>query len=82
MRKQIKSLKKNQGFIAGRDFSASLSFYHAIWYIHQQLELKDPGQDLRPSISFGYRPDFSDPKWGYFKEVISDTLGNTQRYSI
>jgi hypothetical protein len=37
---------------------------------------------VRPNISFSYRPDFSDERWGYFREVQTDTLGNTERYSI
>ena len=76
--------EKNQGFIAGRDFSASLSFSTTLYGTSTSKVGNFEGlrHTLRPSMSFGYRPDFSDPKWGYFKEVISDTLGNTQRYSI
>ena len=76
--------EKNQGFMAGRDFSASLSFSTTLYGTSTSKVGNFEGlrHTLRPSISFGYRPDFSDPKWGYFKEVISDTLGNTQRYIV
>lgn len=30
---------------------------------------------ITPSIAFSYRPDFSDPKFGYYKEVAVDTTG-------
>ena len=36
---------------------------------------------LTPTVGFTYRPDFSDPKYGYYKTVQSDTLGNTTLYS-
>ena len=76
--------EKNPGFVAGRDFSASLSFSTTLYGTSTRKIMNFEGlrHTFRPSVSFGYRPDFSDPKWGYFKEVISDTLGNTQRYSI
>ena len=35
-----------------------------------------------PSISFNYTPDFSNDRFGFYQEVQSDTLGNTQSYSI
>ena len=37
---------------------------------------------ITPNISFNYRPDFSEEKYGSYKEVQSDTLGGTQKYSI
>lgn len=37
---------------------------------------------LTPSISYSYTPDFSNPKYGYFKSVQTDTLGHVQKYSI
>jgi len=37
---------------------------------------------ITPNLSFRYTPDFSDEKYGYYKTVQSDTLGNTQQYSI
>jgi len=37
---------------------------------------------LTPNISFNYRPDFSDPFWGYYQSVQVDTAGTMQQYSI
>ncbi len=36
---------------------------------------------ITPSISYNYRPDFSDPKWGYYK-TYTDTSGQIIKYSI
>ena len=33
---------------------------------------------VTPSLSFSYRPDFSDPRWGYYMEVL-DPQGNVVR---
>ena len=37
---------------------------------------------ITPNLSFNYNPDFSDNKYGYYKTVKTDSLGNTQQYSI
>lgn len=37
---------------------------------------------ITPNLTFKYTPDFSEEKYGYYKTVQSDTLGNTQQYSI
>ena len=37
---------------------------------------------LSPNLSFNYNPDFSNSKYGYYQQVVSDTLGNTTNYSI
>jgi lipopolysaccharide assembly outer membrane protein LptD (OstA) len=37
---------------------------------------------VSPTISFSYRPDFSDPKYGYYKSVQVDSTGKTQMYSV
>lgn len=36
---------------------------------------------ITPTISFGYTPDFSKPKYGYYERVQSDAAGNTTLYS-
>lgn len=36
---------------------------------------------MTPSVSFSYRPDFSQEKWGYYQSVQTDTLGKLQSYS-
>ena len=37
---------------------------------------------LTPNLGFSYHPNFGKEKYGYYKTVQSDTLGNTQTYSI
>ena len=36
---------------------------------------------VTPSLTFMYQPDFSNPKYGYYSTVQTDTLGNTTKYS-
>lgn len=37
---------------------------------------------LTPTISISYRPDFSDPSYGFYKTYQTDQKGNTAKYSI
>ena len=76
--------QKEIGFVTARDFNTSISFSTTLYGISSRKigTLKGFRHTLRPSISFSYRPDFSNSKWGYYRTVQSDTLGNTQRYSI
>lgn len=37
---------------------------------------------MTPSASFNYRPDFGDDRFGYYKNVITNTKGDSLRYSI
>ncbi|MEX1010982.1 MAG: putative LPS assembly protein LptD [Balneolaceae bacterium] len=75
---------QERGFEAARDFNSSLNFSTTIYGISQTRigNLEGFRHTLRPSVSLSYRPDFSEEFWGYYREVPSDTLGNTQRYSI
>lgn len=72
-----------KGFATARDFSASLSLGTTIYGLSDQKigSLEGFRHTMRPSISYNYRPDFSSDFWGYYRDVQSDTLGNTQRYS-
>ncbi len=36
---------------------------------------------ITPTFGFSYAPDFSDPKYGYYSNVQTDSLGNTRTYS-
>lgn len=73
-----------RGFAATRDFSTNLSFNTTFYGISQINVGNFEGlrHTVRPNISFSYRPDFSSDQWGIYREVQSDTLGNTQEYSI
>lgn len=38
---------------------------------------------ITPTVSFSYRPDFSDPRFGYYKRVATDTSGkNFETYPV
>lgn len=76
--------EKEVGFTSGRDFSSSISFSTIIYGLSSRKvgNLEGFRHTLTPSLSLSYRPDFSDEKWGFYRTVQSDTLGNTQRYSI
>ena len=37
---------------------------------------------ITPSVSFNYRPDFGDDRFGYYRNVVTNTNGDVQRYSI
>lgn len=73
-----------RGFASARDFNLSLSFSTTFYGISNNKIGNFEGfrHTLRPSISYGYRPDFSDEHWGFYKTVQTDTLGNTRKYSI
>ncbi|TKG94406.1 LPS-assembly protein LptD [Puteibacter caeruleilacunae] len=37
---------------------------------------------MKPSISFSYRPDFSDDKYGFYRTVLNEETNEMVRYSI
>ncbi|MCH8486430.1 MAG: LPS-assembly protein LptD [Candidatus Cyclonatronum sp.] len=73
-----------QGFTAARTFSTSMSFNTAVYGVSEARigSFERFRHTMRPSVTFTYQPDFSSDFWGYFREVETDTLGNTRRYSI
>tara|TARA_R110002096_G_scaffold436022_1_gene665255 strand:+ start:6849 stop:9485 length:2637 start_codon:yes stop_codon:yes gene_type:complete len=75
---------KEIGFVAARDFNVGVSFSTTFYGVSNQRIGRFQGlrHTMRPSVGFTYRPDFSDPSWGYYRTVQSDTLGNTQKYSV
>lgn len=75
---------KEMGFISARDFSSSISLSTKIYGLSNRKigNLERFRHTLTPSVSFSYRPDFSNEKWGYYRTVQSDTSGRTQTYSI
>ncbi|MDP4291918.1 MAG: putative LPS assembly protein LptD, partial [Bacteroidota bacterium] len=72
-----------QGFKAAHDFSYSTSFNTTVYGIVRFK--KGPIRAIRhvfaPSVSYNFKPDFSDPKWGYYKSYV-DSNGVKQKYSI
>ncbi|MDI6400490.1 putative LPS assembly protein LptD [Balneolaceae bacterium ANBcel3] len=72
------------GFAAGRDFQTSISANTTIYGISQTRigRFQSFRHTFRPSLSFSYRPDFSESFWGYYRTVQSNADGATQKYSI
>ncbi|MCH8495979.1 MAG: LPS-assembly protein LptD [Balneolales bacterium] len=73
-----------RGFASARDFNTSLALGTTLYGISNASfrTLEGFRHTMRPSVSYNYRPDFSRDFWGYYRTVPSDTLGNTQTYSI
>ncbi|MEX2457105.1 MAG: putative LPS assembly protein LptD [Balneolaceae bacterium] len=74
---------KERGFSTARDFNTSLNFGTTFYGLSQIKIGNFEGlrHTVRPNFSLSYRPDFSDRKWGFYEEVQTDSLGNTQRFS-
>jgi hypothetical protein len=60
--------------------SINTKFYGLINF--NKSKIKAIRHVVSPSLSYNYSPDFSNSKYGYYEDVISDTLGNTTNYSI
>jgi lipopolysaccharide assembly outer membrane protein LptD (OstA) len=75
--------KKLTGIDGFYDGSASLSLSTVVYgtYLYKSETIKAMRHQVTPTASVSYRPDYSDPFWGYFSEVQSDSLGNTTQYS-
>jgi hypothetical protein len=74
-----------RGFEAGRDFNLGLSFSTTFYGVSNQKIGKMEGfrHTITPNLSYTYRPDFSDEKWGFYRSVDLDSTGeNSRRYSI
>ncbi|NIA28431.1 MAG: hypothetical protein GWP06_00795 [Actinobacteria bacterium] len=73
---QINSDKKN-GFAARHIFSYNASANTKLYGMFTPgiADIQAIRHVVTPSFSFRYQPDFSDPKWGYYVEVM-DTTGN------
>lgn len=73
-----------KGFAAARTFNTSVTASTTIYGISNARigSLQGFRHTIRPSTSFSYQPDFTKEFWGYFREVPTDTLGNTRQYSI
>ena len=71
-------------FTRGNDYSFSTGLNTKIYGMvqFQKSKIAAIRHVITPNLSFSYKPDFSDEKYSYYKTVQSDTLGNTQQYSI
>ncbi len=72
------------GFKAAREFNASASLNTRIYGMFQFRNRKIAAirHVMSPSLTFSFRPDFSDPFWNYYRQVQSNAEGQTTNYSI
>ncbi|MEX0720132.1 MAG: putative LPS assembly protein LptD [Balneolaceae bacterium] len=76
--------EKMYGFYTARDFNTGINLSTTMYGIsNQQIgSLQGFRHTFSPSVGLSYQPDFSSDFWGFYRNVQTDTLGNTQRYSI
>ncbi len=74
------------GFVRGFQYSFSSSFgtqLYGMYTFKERSRVKAIRHQMSPGISLTYRPDFSQDKFGFYKQVQSDTTGeNFATYSI
>ena len=73
-----------EGFNAIRSYSASASLNTRLYgtvLFKREYGIQAIRHMMTPSISYSYRPNFGDEKYGYYQTVQSDTLGNTKKLS-
>ena len=74
-----------EGFNAVREYRAAVGLntilYGTVFFKKKEYGVQAIRHQMIPSISYSYRPDFSDPRFDYYQEVQRDSLGNTRLYS-
>ncbi len=62
-----------QGFKRAGDYSISTGFSTKVYSMLQfKGKIKAIRDVITPSVSFQYRPDFADPKYGYYNTIVSN----------
>ncbi|PLX13839.1 MAG: hypothetical protein C0594_00765, partial [Marinilabiliales bacterium] len=77
-------LDTNGGFYRVYDYDFRASFSTKMYGMYQfkkNSAVKAIRHVLTPSVSYSYRPDFGQSKYGYYDELQLDTLGNRRSYS-
>jgi len=76
------------GFKRSGEYSTNAGFSTKVYSTmsFNQGKLKAIREVMTPSISFTYKPDFSDPSYGYYKTIVSNAVipypATSQIYSI
>ena len=72
------------GFKRAGDYVVSVPLTTTIYGMYQfkRSNIKAIRHVITPSVSYSYRPDYGEDKWGYYKTVKSDTTGKRTKYSI
>ncbi len=81
--KKVDTIYNNQ-FNRASDYSASVTVATQVFgtFLFNGGKVKAIRHNITPQVSFGYRPDYSSDKFGYYRTVQKDTTGATARYSI
>lgn len=64
------------------DFSAGMNTKVYFDYALRSARVSRIRHLMIPTLSYAYRPDFGDEKYGYWKTVQRDSLGNRSYYSV
>lgn len=72
------------GFRAAHEFSFSSSLSTRLYGMvnFKKGPVKAVRHVITPSVSFSYRPDFSDPAYGYYDKYYNHNTGTYEEYSI
>ena len=74
------------GFKRSYDYSYSLgtstNIYGNFTPLNTESRIKGIRHKMTPSISFSYKPDFGDPKYGFWKPYQLDEEGNIGYYDV
>ncbi|WP_147238785.1 putative LPS assembly protein LptD [Mucilaginibacter hurinus] len=75
------------GFSRAGEYNLSAGFSTKVYSIASfKGKLRAIRHVMTPSISFNYKPDFADPSYGYYRDVVSEASipfnYTSQRYSI
>jgi len=73
------------GFKAAHDYSLSSSINTRVYGMYtfgENFPIRAIRHVLTPSVSFSYRPDFGEEKYGYYKSYYDEAREDTIQYSI
>ena len=71
-----------QGFYGVREFRTAANLSTKVYGTWRYRGfLRALRHVMTPSVGLSYRPDFGRDFWGYYQEVQTDSLGNTDRFS-
>ena len=73
-----------KGFNALRSYQAAVGLSSIVYgtiFLNREFGVQAVRHQLIPTISYSYRPDFADPKFDYYQEVQTDSLGNTETFA-
>ncbi len=80
LEKQVGGFRRNYDY--SYSVGTSTNIYGNFTPLNTESKVNGIRHKMSPSISFNYRPDFGDPKFGFWEQVQSDTLGNIQYYDV